>query len=165
MIRQLESRANGLDTLRAKTIAERASTQSETERARSAIGVPFKHAAALAEASEKLDAVNAELAAKALAQERPADLDGEDEPSPEAVAAPVGACASDDIPSEGSRSPLARGGGATGVRVVCFHVLTSRVSRLHSSPNAASHRGGTNPLRGAGRRRDAQPTKEVVLCL
>jgi N12 class adenine-specific DNA methylase len=98
VIRQLESRANGLDTLRAKTVAERASTQSETERARSAIGVPFKHAAALTEASEKLDAVNAELAAKALAQERPADLDREDEPSTDAVAAPVGACASDDIP-------------------------------------------------------------------
>ena len=98
VIRQLESRVNGLDTLRAKTVAERASTQSETERARSAIGVPFKHAAALTEASEKLDAVNVELAAKALAQERPADLDREDEPSTDAVAAPVGACASDDIP-------------------------------------------------------------------
>jgi len=98
LLRQLEARANSLDTLRAKTIAERASTQAETERARSAIGVPFKHAAALAEASGKLDAVNAELAAKALAQERPAADGGEDDPSTDAVAAPVGAAASDDIP-------------------------------------------------------------------
>jgi N12 class adenine-specific DNA methylase len=98
LIRQLEARANSLDALRAKTIADRASAQAEAERAQSAIGVPFKHAAALAEASAKLDAVNAELAAKALAQERPATDDGEDDPSPDAVAAPVGATASDDIP-------------------------------------------------------------------
>jgi N12 class adenine-specific DNA methylase len=97
LIRGLEARANGLDALRAKTIANRASTQAEGERARSAIGVPFKHAAALAGASAKLDAVNAELAAKAVAQERPATDDGEDDPSIEAVAAPVGATASDDI--------------------------------------------------------------------
>ena len=98
VIRQLEARANSLDALRAKTIASRASAQAEAERARSAIGVPFKHAAALAEASEKLDAVNAELAAKALAQERPATVDGEDDPSTDAVAAPVGVAASDDVP-------------------------------------------------------------------
>ena len=98
IIRQLESRANNLDALRAKTIANRASTEAEAERARSAIGVPFKHAGALGEASEKLDAVNAELAAKALAQERSAPVDGEDGSSTDTVAVPVGASASDDIP-------------------------------------------------------------------
>jgi N12 class adenine-specific DNA methylase/SAM-dependent methyltransferase len=98
VIRQLESRANGLDTLRAKTVAERASTQAEAERARSAIGVPFKHADALTEATEKLEAVNAELSAKALAQERPAPMEGEDEPSTDTVGIAVGAIASDDIP-------------------------------------------------------------------
>ncbi|MGA2162919.1 MAG: helicase-related protein, partial [Solirubrobacteraceae bacterium] len=98
VIRRLESRANNLDTLRAKTIANRTGAEVEAERARSAIGAPFKHAGVLEEASEKLDAVNAELAAKALAQERPAPLDGQDDPSTDAVAAPVGAAASDDIP-------------------------------------------------------------------
>jgi hypothetical protein len=98
VIRQLESRANNLDTLRAKTIASRASTEAETERARSAIGVPFKHADALSEATEKLEAVNAELSAKALEQERPAPVEGEDEPATDTVAVAVGASASDDIP-------------------------------------------------------------------
>jgi len=99
LIRQLESRANSLDTLRAKTIANRASTDAESERARSAIGVPFKYADELAVASEKLDAVNAELAAKAMAQEQqPAPVDVPDDHSTDAVAAPVGAAASDDIP-------------------------------------------------------------------
>jgi hypothetical protein len=99
IIRQLESRANSLDALRTKTIADRASTQAEAERARSAIGVPFKHADALQEASEKLDAVNAELAAKALAQEGSAPGHGQDDPPVDAVAAPIGdAAASDDIP-------------------------------------------------------------------
>lgn len=98
LIRGLEARANGLDFLRAKTIANRAGTVAEAERAGSAIGVPFKHADALAESSTKLQAVNAELAAKALAQERPVTDDGENEPSTDTVAAPVGAAASDDIP-------------------------------------------------------------------
>lgn len=98
LIRQIESRANGLDALRAKTIATRGSTEAEVERARSAIGVAFKHAAALEEATTKLDAVNAELADKAMAQERAAPVDGADEPPSDAVAAPVGAAASDDIP-------------------------------------------------------------------
>jgi N12 class adenine-specific DNA methylase len=98
LIRQLEARANSLDALRAKTIAERAGAQAEIERARSAIGVPFKHATALTEASDKLDGVNTELAAKAVAQERPTTDDGEPDPAPEAVAPLVGATASDDIP-------------------------------------------------------------------
>jgi hypothetical protein len=99
LIRQLEARVNGLDALRVKTIAARASSQTEVERARSAIGVPFKHAAALAEASAKLDAVNAELAAKARAQERPAAIDVEDDDGPSVdVGAPVAVGASDDIP-------------------------------------------------------------------
>jgi len=98
VIRQLESRANNLDTLRAKTIANRASTEAEAERARSAIGVPFKHAGALSEATEKLQAVNAELAAKAMDQERLAPFEGEDESATDTVAVAVGASASDDIP-------------------------------------------------------------------
>jgi hypothetical protein len=89
---------NNLDALRAKSVASRASVQAEGERAQAAIGTPFKHADALAEACAKLDAVNAELEAKAVAQERPAEADGEQDPSTEAVAAPVGATASDDIP-------------------------------------------------------------------
>ena len=97
LIRQLEARLNGLDASRAKTIAERANAQAEIERARSALGAPFKHADALAEASAKLDSVNAELAAKAQAQEGAATVDSEDAPSAEEVAAPVGATASDDI--------------------------------------------------------------------
>jgi N12 class adenine-specific DNA methylase len=98
LIRQLESRANGLDALRVKTVANRASVEAEDERARSAIGVPFKHADALTEASASLDAVNAELAAKAVAQENAAPAVRDDEPSTDAVAVPVGAAASDDIP-------------------------------------------------------------------
>jgi hypothetical protein len=98
LIRQLESRVNSLDALRAKSVASRASVQAEGVRAQAAIGTPFKHADALAEASAKLEAVNAELEAKAVAQERPAEADGEQDPSTEAVAAPVGATASDDIP-------------------------------------------------------------------
>ncbi len=97
LIRQLEARLNGLDASRAKTIAERANAQTEIERARSALGAPFKHADALAEASAKLDSVNAELAAKAQAQEGAATVDSEDAPPAEEVAAPVGATASDDI--------------------------------------------------------------------
>jgi N12 class adenine-specific DNA methylase len=98
LIRGLEARANGLDSLRAKTIANRAGTVAEAERARSAIGVPFKHADTLEDASTKLEAVNAELAAKAVAQERPVTDGAENEPSTDTVAAPVGATASDDIP-------------------------------------------------------------------
>jgi len=96
LIRQLESRVNSLDALRAKTVASRASVQAEGERAQTAIGTPFKHADALAEASAKLDAVNAELQAKAVAQERPPGVGGH--PCTETVPAPVGAAASDDIP-------------------------------------------------------------------
>jgi N12 class adenine-specific DNA methylase len=99
LIRQLESRANSLDELRAKTIASREGAQAEDERARSAIGVPFKHADDLAETSAKLAAVDAELAAKAVAQERSsAAPDVEETSSTEPVAEPVGATASDDIP-------------------------------------------------------------------
>ena len=98
LIRQLESRVNSLETLRAKTVASRAGVQAEGERAKAAIGTPFKHADALAEASAKLEAVNTELQAKAVAQERPADVDGQQDPPTEAIAAPVGATASDDLP-------------------------------------------------------------------
>jgi hypothetical protein len=97
LIRGLEARANGLDTLRAKTIASRSATEAEAERARAAIGVPFKHDDALTQASSKLEAVNAELAAKAVAQERPSAAHGEPEASPDAVVA-AEATASDDIP-------------------------------------------------------------------
>jgi hypothetical protein len=96
LIRQLESRVNNLDALRAKTVANRASVQAEGERAQAAIGTPFKHADPLAEASTKLEAVNAELEAKAVAQERPAEVEGQQ--NPDAVVAAVGATASDDIP-------------------------------------------------------------------
>jgi N12 class adenine-specific DNA methylase len=96
LIRQLESRVNNLDALRAKTVASRASVQAEGELAQAAIGTPFKHADALAEASTKLEAVNAELEAKAVAQERPAEVEGQQ--NPDAVVAAVGATASDDIP-------------------------------------------------------------------
>jgi N12 class adenine-specific DNA methylase len=98
LIRQLESRVNSLDALRAKTVASRASAQAEGERAQAAIGTPFKHADALTEASTKLKAINAELEAKAVAQETPADVDGEQDTSTEAVAVAVGATATDDIP-------------------------------------------------------------------
>jgi N12 class adenine-specific DNA methylase/SAM-dependent methyltransferase len=96
LIRQLESRVNNLDALRVKTVANRASVQAEGERAEAAIGTPFKHADALAEASTKLEAVNAELEAKAVAQERPAEVEGQQ--IPDAMVAAVGAAASDDIP-------------------------------------------------------------------
>jgi N12 class adenine-specific DNA methylase/SAM-dependent methyltransferase len=96
LIRQLESRVNNLDALRAKTVASRASVQAEGERAQAAIGTPFKHADALGEASAKLKAVNAELEAKAVAQERPAEV--ERQQHPDAVVAAVGATASGDIP-------------------------------------------------------------------
>jgi hypothetical protein len=98
LIRQLESKANNLNAVRAKTIASQGDSQAEIERAQAAIGVPFKHSDALTEASEKLEAVNAELAAKAVAQERPATDEGEDQQSPEAIAATVIASASADIP-------------------------------------------------------------------
>jgi N12 class adenine-specific DNA methylase len=98
LIRQLESRANSLDALRVKTVAARATVVTEGERAQAAIGVPFKHADTLAEVSAKLDAVNAELAAKALAQERPAVAAGEEDASTDAVSVSVGAIASADIP-------------------------------------------------------------------
>jgi N12 class adenine-specific DNA methylase/SAM-dependent methyltransferase len=98
LIRQLESRVNSLDALRAKTVAGSASVRAEGERAQAAIGTSFKYADALAEASAKLEAVNAELQAKAVAQERPSEGGGEQDSSTEAVAVPVGATASDDIP-------------------------------------------------------------------
>jgi hypothetical protein len=97
LIRQLESRVNTLGALRAKTIANRDGLQSEGERAQAAIGTSFKHADALAEASAKLDAVNAELDAKAVAQERPGDAGGGQDPPAEAVAVSADA-ASDAIP-------------------------------------------------------------------
>ncbi len=99
LIRQLEARINSLGTQRTKTIAAQAEAQAEVQRARAAIGVPFKHADALDAASAKLDSVNAELAAKAIAQERPTAVEGNHGPSIDAVtAAPVGATASDEIP-------------------------------------------------------------------
>jgi N12 class adenine-specific DNA methylase len=98
LIRQLESRVNGLDALRVRTIASREDLQAEGERAKAAIGAPFKHADALAEASAKLEAINAELAAKAAAQESSAGTAGKQDPAGEVAVAAVAATASDDIP-------------------------------------------------------------------
>ena len=72
LIRQIESRANSLDALRAKTMATKADAHAEAERAQQMIGAPFKHADALADAIARLAAVDAELAAKARAQEQQA---------------------------------------------------------------------------------------------
>jgi N12 class adenine-specific DNA methylase len=69
LIRQLEARLNNLDTLRTKTVAAKASAQTERGRAQAAIGTPFKHAAALQQTRAQLDAIEAELAKKAHEQE------------------------------------------------------------------------------------------------
>ncbi len=98
LIRQLESRVNGLDALRVKTIAHREELQAEGERAKAAIGMPFKHADTLDEAAAKLQAVNAELAAKAAAQEGSAGAAAQQDPAGEVAVAAVAATASDDIP-------------------------------------------------------------------
>ena len=102
LIRQIESRANGLDALRAKTMATRADAHAEAERAQQMIGAPFKHADTLADASHRLAAVDAELAAKARAQEQQAAAAAaapEQDPSDPAehVVAAASAASSDDI--------------------------------------------------------------------
>jgi hypothetical protein len=56
LIRQLEARLNGLDTLRAKTVAAKGSAQTERKRARRVIGTPFKHADALEQTRAQLSA-------------------------------------------------------------------------------------------------------------
>ena len=70
LIRQIEARANDLAGLRARTLAKQQDAVTEAERARAGIGATFKHADALTDAQAKLDAVNAEIAAKANAQEK-----------------------------------------------------------------------------------------------
>jgi N12 class adenine-specific DNA methylase len=76
LIRQLEARLNGLETLRAKTVAATASAQTERRRAQNAIGTPFKHADALEQARTKLASIEAELGQKAHAQELAASSSG-----------------------------------------------------------------------------------------
>jgi N12 class adenine-specific DNA methylase len=98
LIRQLEYRVNGLDAARVRTIASREDLQAEGERAEAAIGAPFKHADALADASARLKAVNAELDAKAAAQEGPAEASGNQDSAGAVAVAAVAATASDDIP-------------------------------------------------------------------
>ncbi len=97
LIRQLEARLNGLDGFRAKTVAAKAATQAERQRAKGAIGAPFKHADALKEASARLAAIEAELSEKAHAQELQAASaacsDTDAAASGEAAEAPVGAAA------------------------------------------------------------------------
>jgi N12 class adenine-specific DNA methylase len=96
LIRQLEARLNGLETLRAKTVAAKAGAQTERQRAQGAIGAPFKHADALEQARAKLAAIEAELAKKAHAQELAASPAGSAD-ADEATADPDGALASLDL--------------------------------------------------------------------
>ncbi len=98
LIRQLEARLNGLDTLHTKTVAAKAAAEAERQRAESAIGTPFKHADALEQARTALAAVEGELAMKAHEQElaaahRPADT----APAEKATVAPVGAPAAEAL--------------------------------------------------------------------
>lgn len=98
LIRQLEARLNGLDTLHTKTVAAKAAAKAERQRAESAIGAPFKHADALEQARARLAAVEAELAKKAHELELAATPGsaGTTE-TEEAIAAPVGVLASDAL--------------------------------------------------------------------
>ncbi len=99
LIRQLEARLNGLETLRAKTVAAKAGAQTERQRAEGAIGTPFKHADASEQARAKLAAIEAELAKKAHAQELAASPGGaaDTAQAEDGIADPVDGLASLDL--------------------------------------------------------------------